>query len=113
MTTWTIADVAEELEVTLTDWQVRELPNGDRHLVGFALESRRGRVSSLIEVLDPASMGAVTSSGRTYQLYGRPGLDCYGEYVWRSWARQYRVTQFSDVSARVLAGHAADEAGRA
>ena len=113
MTDWTIADVAEEPAVTLTDWQVRELPNGDRHLVGFAIESRKGRVSSLIEVFDSTSLRAVTSSGRTYQLYGRPGLDCYGEYAWRSWAPLYRVTQFSDVSARVWAGHAADGAGRA
>lgn len=113
MTTWTIAGVGEEPEVTLTDWQVRQLPNGDRHLVGFALESRRGRVSSVIEVFDPASMRAVTGSRRAYQLYGRPGLDCYGEYVWRSWARLHRVTQFYDVSAKVWASHAADEAGRA
>lgn len=113
MTTWTIADVAEEPEVTLTDWQVRELPNGDQHLVGFAIESRKGRVSSLIDVFDPASMRAVTGSGRAYQLYGRPGLDCHGEYVWRSWARLYRVTQFSEVSAKVWASHAAGEAGTA
>jgi hypothetical protein len=111
MTTWTIADVAEEPEVTLTDWQIRELPNEDRHLVGFVLESRKGRASSLVAVFDPASMRAVTGSGRAYQLYGRPGLDCYGEHVWGNWARLYGVTDFSDVSANVRASHAADEAG--
>lgn len=113
MNVWTIAEVADEPEVTLTDWEVRELPNGDRHLVGFALESRRGRVSPLIEVFDPISMRALTSFGRAHQLYGRPGLDCYGEYVWCRWARLYRVTQSSDVSAKVWAGHAADDVGRA
>lgn len=109
MNVWTIASVEDEPEVTLTDWQVRELWNGDRHLVGFALESRRGRVSSYVEVFDPASMRAVASSGRAYQLYGPSGIDCYGEYVWRRWARLNRVTRFSDVSSEVWAFRAAGE----
>jgi hypothetical protein len=103
MPVWTIAEVADEPAVTLTDLQVRELPTGDRHLVGFALESRKGRVSSTIEVFDPASVRAVTRSGQTYRLYGPSGIDCYGEYVWRSWSRLYDVTQFADVTATVLA----------
>lgn len=112
MTDWMIANVTEEPVVTLTDWQVRELPNGDRHLVGFAIESRKGRVSSLIEVFDSTSLRAVTSSGRAYQLYGRPGIDCYGEYVWLRWARLYQVTKFSDVSAEVWASHAVGKTGK-
>lgn len=109
MNVWTIADVAEEPEVTLTNWQVLELPNGDRHLVGYALESRRGRVSSCIETFDRLSLRAVTSSGRTYQLRGHPGIDRDGEYVWRLWARLNQAPQFSDVSAEVWASHVASK----
>lgn len=101
MSVWTIAEVSDEPETTLTNWQVIELPNGDRHLVGYAIEAREGRVSSFVEFFDQASLRAVTSSGRTYQLEGRPGIDRDGEYVWRRWARINHATEFKDVSAEV------------
>lgn len=110
MNVWTIADVTVEPEVTLTNWQVLELPNGDRHLVGYAIEAREGRVSSRVEEFDSASLRAVTSSGRTYQLNGRPGIDRDAEYVWRRWARVNQTTQFSDVSAEVWTSHTSGEA---
>ena len=105
MNVWTIASVDEEPETTLTSWQVLELPSGDRHLVGYAIEAREGRVSSCVEVFDRESLRAVTSSGRAYQLKGRPGVDKDAQCVWRTWARINQATQFSDVSAEVWASH--------
>lgn len=106
---WTIASVKDEPETTLTNWQVLELPNGDRHLVGYAVEDREGRVSSRVQVFDNKSLCGVTSSGRVYRLKGRPGIDKDAECVWRTWARINQASQFSDVSSAVWAARASGE----
>src|SRR5687767_11445644 len=103
MTVWTIAPVADQPEATLTDWQVMELPNGDRHLVGYAVEEREGRASSAVDTFDLAAMRAVTSSGRVYQLKGRPGWNKDAEYVWKRWLRINEAASFVDVTASVWA----------
>jgi len=101
MPVWTIAAVADEPQTTLTNWQVVELPNGDRHLVGYAIEAREGRVSSRIHTFDQTTLRAVTRSGRTYQLRGRPGVDTDAACVWRTWMRLNHATDFADVSSQV------------
>ena len=109
MNVWTIASVEDEPEATLTSWQVLELPNGDRHLVGYAVEDREGRVSSSVQVFDSKSLCAVTSSGRVYRLKGRPGVDKQAQLVWRTWARINQTSQFTDISSAVWAARAAAE----
>lgn len=111
MSVWTIAPVDDEPQSTLTSWQVMELPNGDRHLVGYALEAHEGRASSYIELFDPATLRAVTSSGRVYQLKGKPGWDKDAEYVWKRWLRINEEPSYVDVSASIWDDSIAARAG--
>lgn len=103
MPAWLIAPVEDEPETSLAQWQVMELPNGDRHFVGYAVEDREGRASSAVVVLDTATMSGVTTSGRIYRLQGRPGYHADAEYTWRRWARINGASDWKDVSAEVWA----------
>jgi len=98
-------NVADEPETTLVGWQVMQLPDGDRHLVGYAIEAREGRVSSRVETFDPSRLRAVTGSGRVYRLNGHPGGNSDAEYVWRRWQRINAVSDYDDVTQQVWAAH--------
>jgi len=87
MAIWTTRPVDEIPELELIDWDVRELPDGDRHFVGWNITEREGRVSSKIVTFDPHNMTGVTNSGRIYKLLRKPGYNSDAEYVWRSWCR--------------------------
>lgn len=108
---WTTPSVDEQPSLTLVRWQVMQLPTGERHFVGLAVENREGRVSTAVSTFDAASLRGITKSGRVYQLSGRPGHDGDAEYVWRAWARINQATEWADATAEVWAAHTA--AGRA
>ena len=44
MPVWSTIPVNGQPELTLERWSIYELPDGDRHLVGWAIENREGRV---------------------------------------------------------------------
>jgi len=69
---WATEPVSAQPTLTAVRWQVRQLPDGERHIVGCVPENREGRVSSAIAIFDPTSMRCVTSSDRVYQLLGDP-----------------------------------------
>ncbi|MBA3597987.1 MAG: hypothetical protein H0W40_11525 [Methylibium sp.] len=102
---WRTAPVGEQPSLTLARWQVMQLPHGERHLVGYALQNREGRVSSAVATLDAASLRGVTATGRVYALSGRPGHDSDAEYTWRAWARINAAHEWTDVTAEVWAAH--------
>jgi hypothetical protein len=82
---WITAPVARQPQLTLVRWSVAELlSSGDRHLVGFAVENREGRVSTAVQTFDADRMVALTLSGRVYKLEGHQGVDIDGLYVWTS-----------------------------
>lgn len=103
MPVWALAPVEQDPEVTLTHWVVLELPNGDRHLVGFESFGRdgQGRVSSKIVTFDKDKMQAVTRSGRVYKLSGQPGWNADAEYVWNKWKIINSVTDFKNVTSEI------------
>ena len=100
---WTVASVKDVPEIHLADWQVMQLPNGSRHLVGCNMTSMIGRVSSSIVAFDSLTRRAESASGRVYQLQGRTGSDGDGQYVWRFWCSARDIATFDDVSAQVQA----------
>lgn len=102
---WKTAPVSEQPSLTLARWQVMQLPDGDRHLVGYALQNMEGRASSAVATFDAALLRGVTSSGRVYELSGAPGHDSDAEYVWRAWARINEAPEWTDVTAEVWATH--------
>lgn len=87
MTIWAATSVDEVPELQLVQWDVKELPDGDRHFVGWNLTEMEGRVSSKIVTFDQRRMTGVTKSGRIYQLVRDPGVNIHAEYVWQAWCR--------------------------
>lgn len=108
--TWATCPVTEQPSLTLTQWQVLQLPSGERHFAGWAVQNREGRASSAIQIFDAANLRGITRSRRVYQLQGAPGCDDDAEHVWRTWARINSQPEWVDVSAAVWASHL--EAGR-
>ncbi|WP_448170639.1 hypothetical protein [Rhizobacter fulvus] len=100
---WKVANVTQQPSLTLVEWQVLELPNGNRHFSGWAVENREGRASSVIRTFDASLMKGVTASGRVYQLKGPPGEHSDAIYVWEKWARINSAQSWTDVSVEVWA----------
>jgi hypothetical protein len=72
-----------------------------RHLVGWNLESTKGRVSSPVEVLDPQRRLARTRSGRVYELRQGPGLNGDAFSTWCRWKTVRGIVQERDISDEV------------
>lgn len=105
MPVWTTIPVTDQPELTLDGWSIFELPDGDCHFVGWAIENREGRVSSRIDEFDVKTMCGVTSTGRVYKLQGIPGINSDAEYTWNRWRRINDVDTFVDVSRTVWSEH--------
>lgn len=102
---WSVAPVTEQPELELEHWQVMQLPNGDRHFVGWNVTDREGRASSKISEFDTTTARGRTDSGRVYQLLGRTGSDRDALHTWRRWMRVNGAVEADvvDVSAEVQA----------
>lgn len=105
MPVWNSRSVDEQGGLTLTDWQVVQLPNGDLHLIGYCVENREGRVSSVVRDLAPRELRARTETGRKYLLMGPPGGNIDAEYVWTRWAALNLVDSWKDVTAAIWQEH--------
>jgi hypothetical protein len=106
---WRVQPISEEPSRTLDAWFVVEVPFDGaqvpwtRHLVGWSVESTRGRVSSPIEVLDPERRLARTRSGRVYELRHGPGLNADAFTTWCRWKARHGLQDERDVSDEVSA----------
>lgn len=100
---WSATPVADQPEIELARWQVMQLPNGDRHFVGWNATEGEGRASSKIVEFDPLTRRGRTTSGRVYQLRGQTGHDGDGSHTWGRWMRNNGAVAFEDVSAAVQA----------
>jgi len=98
---WSATPVSARPEIELQCWQVMQLPNGNRHFVGWNATEGEGRASSRIVAFDAATARGRTSSGRVHELSGRTGRDGDGLHTWGRWMRINSVTDFTDVSAEV------------
>lgn len=105
MPIWATSPVDEQPTLSLVRWQVFQLPNGDRHFVGYALENAEGRVSTAVRDLDLRLLRGVTATGRVYCLLGAPGIDGDGQYVWRRWLDINGLADCKDVTAEVWENH--------
>ena len=110
MPVWRTQPVPQQPELTLRDWRVIELPDDDRHLVGYCSENREGRVTSVVRALDAVALLAITGKGRVYKLAGTPGTNLDAEYVWNRWAALNSVENWSDVTEAVWKDHVARNA---
>lgn len=98
MALWLTTPVTNQPSLTLTHWSVIELPDGGRHFVGYCVENREGRVSSLIKSVDPRTLRGSTATGRVYQLAGAPGQHPDAQYVLANWLSMYRLSTWTDVT---------------
>ncbi len=81
-TVWNVASVADEPELRLISWSIRQDTTGARYFVGVRADDYTGRVSTRIVEFDPETRRGRTASGRIYELLGPPGVDREAEYVW-------------------------------
>lgn len=108
MPVWNVAAVEEEPSLVLRDWRVYEVRGVyeeeglSRHFVGTRIDELSGRVSSGIKIFDAARRRGTTSSGRVYQLLGRPGSSPDGDYVWAAFCRINAVREVRDVTVELL-----------
>lgn len=105
MPTWSTRPVTEQGALTLSEWRVVELHDGERHLVGYCLENNEGRVSSPVLNLEQKTLRVTTSTGRLYLLSGAPGLNSDAMYVWDQWIKMYSIESWSDVTDSVWNQH--------
>ena len=105
MTVWPIRPVNDQPTLTLERWSIYELPDGDRHFVGWAIENLAGRVSSRIDEFNVKTMYGLSASGRVYQLKGPPGRNRDAEHTWNLWRGTNNVETFVEVSDTVWATH--------
>ena len=92
MPIWKTRSIEQVPQLTLIHWSVRELPNGDRHFVGYNITEMEGRVSSKIVKFDPEAMVGRTRSGRVYKLDGSMGTSGDSEYTWNRWLNIYGLS---------------------
>jgi len=105
MPVWRAQPVQEQSALTLRSWQVVQLPNGERHLVGYCIENKEGRTSSVLRQIDVRTLNVTTRSGRTYVLDGPPGHNPDADYVWKRWTVLNAVRSWEDASASVWQCH--------
>lgn len=84
---WSIPSAEVEPEVTLVEWDILEMPNGNRVFNGNIYLFDEGRVSSAIHKFDIKELVGVTESGRVYQLKGPPGTRGNALHVLNRWYR--------------------------
>lgn len=111
---WSVEPILEPPSRTLDAWMVMEVPfDGSelpwtRHLVGWNVESTKGRVSSPVAAIDPRRRRARTRSGGVYELRHGPGLNTEAFSTWCRWKSKHGLEQELDVSddvAALLAPH--------
>ncbi len=99
---WKTPDVTEQPIINLERWRAFEILEGplqgERHLVGYNMDDREGRVSTAIISFDLTKRVCLTASGRIYHLVGPSGYDPDGDFVWQLWARAHRISA-RDVSS--------------
>lgn len=82
---WRVPSVAAQPVALLESWQVYELDNGERHLVGWCSTACEGRVTSAVQTFDAGRRQMRTRSGRLYELRGPSGSNGDAHYVWEGW----------------------------
>ena len=95
---WQAKPLSEQPVVELIRWQVMQLPNGDRHFVGWNIAGSEGRTTSKLVEFDAVTRGGWTSSGREYRLLGLTGKDIDGVYTWQRWMKVTGNTSAIEVS---------------
>lgn len=67
--------VSDEPSYQLESWGIRQLPDGELHLLGVDPLSKVARVSSTVVEFDKVKRTGITSSGRVYSLLGQSRYD--------------------------------------
>lgn len=102
-----IGSISQLPRLTLDAWMAFRVPfDGlDRpwtlHLTGWRVETTRGRVSSPVEWIDPATRRALTRSGSVYELRHGPGLNPDALATWALWKSIHQVRHEDDVSEQL------------
>lgn len=96
---WQIPSVEQAPQDALECWEVFEIENGERHLVGRSCRFQEGRATTAIVAFNPVSRTIRTQSGRLYELLGQRGPNGDARYVWGHWCEANSVRECRDVTA--------------
>lgn len=105
---WRVGPVTGAVDRTLDAWSVYEVsqagPDGPwtAHVSGFSREGCKGRASTSIIRFDLEARRVLTTSGRVYELAGRPGVNGDAFAVWGSWKHRNGVRAERDVTMVVV-----------
>lgn len=87
--------VSVEPTVRLINWEIRQVHDGDRHIIG-GKEDRgpeHARVSSPLMTFDEKTNIATTQSGRVYELIGPSGATEYVKAFWEDYKIGFRLKE--------------------
>jgi hypothetical protein len=104
MSIWGAANISDQPEVTLTQWQIFEVSSehypGERtcHFCGYNVVDFEGRVSSKIISFDSKRMVGKTNSGRIYKLEGKSGRNSNASYVWANFCAHLKASAVRDIT---------------
>lgn len=96
-------EVENQPQVDIMAWSIHEVSfhneNGVHLLTGFVLD-KKWRVTTAIQHFDSVSKKITTSSGRVYNLIGRPAgsKDTELELAWQVWKMTSNVSSDVDVT---------------
>jgi hypothetical protein len=104
MSIWKASSVEDTPAIDIGPWSIFELESQlwegkSRHIVGYNMTEREGRVSSQIVSFDKDKKIATTESGRHYRLVGNEsGVSSDGSYVFNAWCRRNDAFNLKNVS---------------
>jgi hypothetical protein len=111
MPVWSIPLVEAHPQATLSSWQAYEVQReavgrATRHLVGYVLEHREGRVTSEIVEVEAGRRLVRTASGRVYKVVGAPGSEPDARYTWSRWLDIHKATVLAEVTGQLFEARA-------
>ena len=82
------------LTIAVAHWTIlRVRVDGHRHVLGYRIETGRGRTSSPIRSFERETMTATTSSGNRYVLVGEPSEDGLDDAVVLAWLAAHDLSR--------------------
>jgi hypothetical protein len=109
---WRVPGPEVEPELTIRRWQVIEIFNGRRCVIGHCVERDEARISVALEGIDFLQLQVKTKSGRIYRLEGPPSHDPEAEALWLRVVEARKIESWKYVTEQLWETHLKEADGR-
>ena len=99
---WRVPGPEMEPELTVERWQVVEVFDGRRYLIGYCVDRDEARVSTALDGINLIDLMVRTQSGRIYRLLGPAGHDQDAEALWRKVADARKIDSWKYVTSEII-----------